>query len=31
VRFTEFTIATVKPLDHAEEIKRLFVAHGRVD
>jgi len=31
VRFTEFTIATVNPLDHAEEIKRLFVAHGRVD
>jgi len=25
----EFTITTVNPLDHAEEIKRLFVTHGR--
>jgi len=31
VRFAEFTIATANPLDHAEGIKRLFVAHGRVD
>jgi len=31
VRVTEFTIATVNPLDLAEEIKRLFVAHGRAD
>src|SRR2546430_10424112 len=24
-----FTITTVNPLDHADEIKQLFVAHGR--
>jgi hypothetical protein len=27
----EFTITTVNPLDHAEEIKRLFVTHGRAE
>jgi len=27
----EFTITTVNPLEHAEEIKRLFVTHGRAE
>ena len=27
----EFTITTVNPLDHAEEIKRLFVTNGRAE